>query len=93
MLLDIFWTPSALSDISRLHDFLASKDSVAAKKVVISLVKAASQLQEYPKIGEPLERFSPQDVRKILIGVYEMRYGVKSGKIEILRIWHTREQR
>ena len=93
MLLGIYWMPLALSDLSRLYDFLAMKDRIAAAKVVSSLVQATQQLQEYPKIWEPLERFSPRDVRKVLIGTYEMRYEITKQRVSILRIWHTREQR
>jgi hypothetical protein len=46
-----------------------------------------------PRIGERLDEFQPREVRRILIGNYEMRYEIRGSIIHLLRIWHTREQR
>jgi hypothetical protein len=46
-----------------------------------------------PRIGERLEEFEPRDVRRILIGHYELRYEIQSSTIYLLRLWHTREYR
>ena len=34
-----------------------------------------------------------REVRRILIGAYELRYDIRSDIVTILRIWHTREKR
>ncbi|GLE86445.1 hypothetical protein VNPA120661_67790 [Pseudomonas aeruginosa] len=46
-----------------------------------------------PRLGERLEEFEPRDVRRILIGHYEMRYEILDSCIYVLRLWHTREDR
>ncbi len=46
-----------------------------------------------PRIGERLEEFEPRDVRRILVGHYEMRYEIADSTIYLLRLWHTREDR
>ncbi|MEA3465629.1 MAG: type II toxin-antitoxin system RelE/ParE family toxin, partial [Thermodesulfobacteriota bacterium] len=40
-----------------------------------------------------IEEFDSRDVRRILVGRYEMRYEIQQPIIYILRLWHTREQR
>jgi hypothetical protein len=45
------------------------------------------------RIGEKLEEFDPREVRRIVIGRYEMRYEIQESVISVLRIWHTREDR
>jgi hypothetical protein len=40
-----------------------------------------------------LFEFEPREVRRILVGRYEMRYEIESDSIFVLRLWHTREQR
>jgi hypothetical protein len=40
-----------------------------------------------------LEEFEPREVRRILVGKYEMRYEIQESTIYILRLWHTREDR
>lgn len=87
------WTSRALSDLVRLHEFLASVNPDAAAKVVQALTGGASRLAERPRIGERLEAYLPRDIRRLLIAHYELRYEVQEQDIYILRIWHTRERR
>ena len=58
-----------------------------------SLAAAPSGLPAKPRIGERLEEFDPREVRRILVGHYELRYEIQDQVIYILRIWHTREDR
>jgi len=87
------WTRRALSDLERLYEFLAPVNRKAAAQTVQSLVKAPSKLIEQPRIGEKLEEFDPREVRRLLIGRYEMRYEIQQSTLYILRIWHIREER
>lgn len=49
------------------------------------------RLVEQPRIGERLDEFEAREVRRILVGKYEMRYEIRETTIYILRLWHTRE--
>lgn len=46
-----------------------------------------------PRIGERVEEFEPRDVRRLLVGHYEMRYEIQESTLYILRLWHVREDR
>jgi plasmid stabilization system protein ParE len=87
------WTASGVSDLKRLHEFLASVNPRAAAKAVQALVRAAGHLTEHPRIGEKLEQYEPREVRRILVARYEVRCEIRDGSIFVLRIWHTREDR
>ena len=87
------WTSKALSDLVRLHEFLAPVNKSAAARTVRSLTVAPSRLMLNPRIGERLGEFDPREVRRILVGHYEMRYEIQESTIYILRLWHTREER
>ena len=87
------WTQHGLSDLVRLHEFLAPVNPAAAAKVVQTLTAAAGKLPRNPRIGEKLEQYDPREVRRLIVGRYEMRYEIQSQDIYILRIWHTREDR
>jgi plasmid stabilization system protein ParE len=87
------WSGKALDDIERLYDFLAKVNKSAAAQTALSLVAAAARLIENPRIGESLDEFAPLEVRRILVGRYEIRYQVESDNIYVLRLWHTREDR
>jgi plasmid stabilization system protein ParE len=91
--MELKWTSKALSDLSRLYDFLAPVNRPAALRIVRSLTAAPARLLEHPRIGEKLEEFEPREVRRILVGQYEMRYEIQEPTIYVLRLWHTREGR
>jgi len=87
------WTGKALSDLARLHDFLAPVNRKAAARAVQALTAAPARLVDQPRLGEKLEEFTPREVRRILVGSYEMRYEITDETIVVLRLWHTREDR
>ena len=91
--MELKWTSKALSEIARLYEFLATVNKAAAIHTVQQLTAAPSTLLVNPRIGERLEEFDPRDVRRILIGHYELRYEIQSSTIYLLRLWHTREYR
>ena len=87
------WTARALSDLARLYDFLAPVNRQAAARTIQSLTRAPERLLAYPRLGETLEEFAPQEVRRLIIGHYELRYTIEQETITVLRLWHTRESR
>ncbi|MCE0733708.1 type II toxin-antitoxin system RelE/ParE family toxin [Halomonas sp. G15] len=91
--MELKWTSKALSDLARLYEFLATVNQPAAARTVQQLTAAPTTLLANPRIGELLEEFEPRDVRRILVGRYEMRYEITDCTIYLLRLWHTREDR
>jgi plasmid stabilization system protein ParE len=91
--MELKWTSKALSDLARLHEFLAPVDKRAAARTVQMLTAAPTKLLTNPRIGERVEEFDPREVRRILVGHYEMRYEIQQSTIYMLRLWHTREER
>ena len=91
--MELKWTSKGLSDLARLHDFLAAVNQSAAARTVQQLVAAPAILLKNPRVGERLEEFDPRDVRRLLVGHYEMRYEISGSHIYLLRLWHTREVR
>lgn len=91
--MELKWTSKALSDLARLYEFLAPVNKLAAARTVQSLTAASAKLRTNPRIGEKLEEFEPHEVRRILVGHYEMRYEIQASTIYMLRLWHTREDR
>jgi plasmid stabilization system protein ParE len=87
------WTSKALSDLVRLHEFLAPVNKPAAARAVQQLAASANKLTINPRIGERLEEFEPREVRRILVGRYGVRYEIQESTIYVLRLWHTREDR
>jgi plasmid stabilization system protein ParE len=91
--MELKWTSKALSDLARLYEFLALVNKHAAARTVQVLTAASSGLLANPRIGERLDEFDPREVRRILVGHYELRYEIQESTIYVLRLWHTREDR
>jgi plasmid stabilization system protein ParE len=91
--MELKWTSKAMSDLARLYEFLTLVNKQAAAHTIRQLIAASARLVAQPSIGEKLDEFDPREVRKIVIGHYEMRYEVQANMLYILRIWHTREDR
>ncbi len=91
--MELKWTSKALSDLGRLFEFLASVNKGAAARTLQLITSAPNALLVNPRIGETLEEFEPREVRRILVGQYEMRYEIQKSTIFLLRVWHTREDR
>ena len=89
----IKWTGKASLDLVRLHEHLRPVAPEAAARVVQQLARAPDRLLEYPRIGEKLDAYSPREVRRIIVGNYELRYEIADATIFILRLWHCREER
>jgi plasmid stabilization system protein ParE len=85
----IHWTGRVLSDLVRLGEFPTPVNPAAAVRVVRSLTAAPMRLAVHPRLGEKLEEFGPREVRRILVGNYEMRYEVRGDTLFIVRLWHS----
>lgn len=89
----LVWTGKAADDLVRLYEFLSMINQTAAASVVQTLTKAPVQLLLHPHIGQKVDGFDEREVRRILVGDYEMRYELTKTHLYVLRIWHTRENR
>jgi len=87
------WTSKSLEDLVRLHAFLQPVNAKAATVVVSKLTTGAKRLEQHPRLGSPLPEFAPRDVRRLIIGDYEIRYELIEDVVFILRLWHVREYR
>lgn len=87
------WTSKAHSDLVRVHEFLRPLNAEAATRVVRQLVAGAKRIPRHPRLGMHLPEFDPLEVRRVLVGDYEIRYQVTEPDIIVLRVFHTREDR
>ena len=62
----VIWSPAALADVQRLHDFLRDNDPIVAREAVKSIRKNAHILAYQPEIGRPLDDM-PIEFREWLI--------------------------
>ena len=89
----VIWSRPALGDLVRLHAFLAESHPPAAAKLVQAITVAVGRLAQQPRLGVRLEGFEPHEVRRIIVGRYELRYALANGQLQVLRLWHTVDPR
>lgn len=77
----------------RLHEFLETANPRAAAHAIRQLVAGAKRIPGRPRLGQRLREFAPREVRRILIGDYEIRYELTLRDVFVLRIFHAREDR
>ena len=87
------WSNQAVADIARLQDFLAKVNPTAATRATQTLTVAPRRLLDRPQSGRKLDQYLPREVRRTIVGNYEMRYELVDMTVYILRVWHTREER
>jgi plasmid stabilization system protein ParE len=91
--MEIKWSERALNDLARLYEFLSPVNRTAAAQTIYRLVTAPNKLATHPRLAEKLEQFENRQVRRLLVGTYELRYEILDSTVLILRVWHTRESR
>ena len=88
------WSPRALRDVTRLHDFLAEKSPEAALRAVGAIRQSVKLLGQHPAIGRPVEEL-PVEFREWIIefgsGAYIAIYRFDGKEIVILAVRHSRE--
>jgi len=87
------WTKQAHSDLVRIHEFLVPVSAAAAARVVQAIVARVKRIPVQPRLGQTLSEFSPREVRRLLMGDYEIRYELRTKDIFVLRLFHAREDR
>jgi plasmid stabilization system protein ParE len=87
------WATSANRDLVRLHAFLAPVDPTAATRAVKRIMSGVKHIARHPHIGVRLDEFAPREVRKLVVGDYEIRYEVARADLFILRVSHVFEDR
>jgi plasmid stabilization system protein ParE len=89
----IRWTSKAHSDLVRLYEFLQPVNPRAAGKAVRQLIAGVKRIPTHPRLGTRLRQYEPREVRRVLVGDYEIRYELLEKDVIVLRLFHTREDR
>jgi len=91
--MQLYYTAAFQTDLERVYDFLSEKNPAAASRAVWNLRHTPEKLLAFPRIGQRLAIYQPREVRRLLIGPYELRYEIADDAIYLLNLWHGRENR
>ena len=82
------WLRKALRNLDEEAAYIAADDPAAARLVVQRVLEAVAQLAEQPGVGRPGRVPNTREL-VVLNTRYIVPYRVRSGVVEILRVFHT----
>ncbi len=89
----ITYTLEAIHDLKKLREFIEVKNPSAAQRIATAILKGIDQLKTFPYLGAEVQQApDPEMVRDLIIGNYIARYLIRSNEINILRVWHHKEE-
>ena len=92
---EIVWLPEAAKDVARLREFIQEKNPQAAQRAAGRIKEATQVLADNPEAGRPVEEMFP--FRDLIIpfgsGNYVLRYCEERGRVVIVRVRHSKEER
>jgi plasmid stabilization system protein ParE len=89
--MQIRWTFPAVTDFENISAYIESEAGLdTANRVCRILVASIQMLQSQPRMGRPGKR---ADTRELVEGNYVIVYRVHPEAVEILRIWHSAQNR
>ncbi len=89
---DVVWSVQALEDVSRIANYIAAENPVAASRVARELLLAGDSLALFPRRGRPGSIAGRREL--LAIHPYVLVYRIIPGEIvDILRVWHSAQDR
>ncbi len=90
--MSLSFTPEAIEDLTRLREFLSTKNPLVAQKTSSEILASLENLKVFPRMGLPVGSApDPESIRDLFIGNYTARYFIDNEQLIILRIWHNKE--
>ena len=87
----IVWSRLAELDLESAHEYLAKRNSEAARRFAAGILDALARIRRHPEIGAPATDLIPEGkYRHVICGRYRIIYRLAEGAVVILRIWDTR---
>lgn len=86
------WSDEALTDRAAIVDYLLPRNPHAAKRILLRLIDATTDLAMFPHIG----REGVDSIREwVVVHPYVLLYEVKEAEktVLVLRIWHASQDR
>ncbi len=89
-MLKVEWTHPALADLIEAQTYISQENPQAAKNVAQKVWEASQKLTENPEIGraghvDGTREWVVQQTPYLIV------YRVKDERIEILRVWHSKQ--
>lgn len=90
--MNLRWTNLALKDFEQAHDYIMQEDPESAKRIAQRILHATRRLQQFPRMGRV---GADEETRELVVQKtpYLLVYSITGDVIELLRVWHTSQDR
>lgn len=87
----LIFSPEAIEDLAEIRSYIGQDNPFAASRVAVQLVAACDRLEYLPERGRP--GLVPGTREVTTVPPYIIVYRIKAGTVEIIRIWHSAQDR
>lgn len=85
-LLKVEFSPTALSDLEDIADYIARDNPIAAEQWVDKLVQAAQKIASHPRSGRAVPEIGDPRIRELIVGEYRVVYRVEEKRLLVLTV-------
>lgn len=89
--MEVIFTDRFLNRVEECTDYIALDHIPAAIKWAEDVFKYCEQLSAQPESGRIVPEFNRPEIRELIHENYRLVYEVRSNRIDMLTIWHTRQ--
>jgi toxin ParE1/3/4 len=75
--LKVEFSPTALSDLEDIADYIARDDPIVAEQWVDKLVEAAEKIASHPRSGRAVPEIGDPRIREVIVRDYRVVYRVE----------------
>ncbi len=84
----VSWSPSSLTDLDSIAEFIAQDSAHYASLFVQSIVAYVERLCEFPLSGRVVPEYAREDLREFIFENYRIVYRVRGELIEVAAVVH-----
>ncbi len=89
--MEVKWLRRAIKDLDTIAAYIQRDNPEAARALVQSIRDKTAHLNAFPYMGRASEK---ADIREFFVHEhYLVSYRIRPGRIEILQVWHTAQDR
>jgi len=89
--MEVIFTERFLSRVEEFTEYIALDYVPTAIKWAEDVFKHCEQLSIQPESGRLVPEFNRPEIKELIHGNYRLVYELKSNRIDMLTIWHTRQ--
>ena len=87
----VHWTNHALKQLDSVYNYIATDSEIYAQKFVDKITQSTQILSVFPTFGRIVPELNTDNIRELVQKNYRIVYIIKTTKIDILSILHTKQ--